>query len=429
MNAEIVANEQRPYNIQQPSIFIVVIYFHFFRLSERKEDVSCYQSKAEEMLNNVAFNYLRKHSSENNISASGSLAILQHLASLMTEEESTNSDGGRIHETMKFTRNLMEGKSDLAGNELTILHNIWLGNGLKLNKNVRTLIARYYCCEMNALPIVSNRVNVPKLKKKLQKLDQTGRFIEMFRRAVLSDISPQDILLTSGFYVEVKWREAFKEKLTTKGPFHISESEKIEADLMVQKCGLVCVTCDNISATVLQLPLTARNMSMLVFIPSDKTKDLHDVATNLTPENFEILLTQLKKSKQKPVYVTLPKFTLKQSGVTPSTFSETEDKDLSGRYSTSAPGCKIFHTSSLSVNEYGLNIAKTGQSESTMAGPAVHDGIKWTHFTATLPFLFMMVDMENKLIFLVGNVRRPEQMEKVERRKNKINKSKNLCCP
>ena len=403
------------------------IHFHF-RLGEKKQDTNCRQSKAEELLNSVAFTYLQNHSSENDVSVSGSLAILQHLAFLITEEESPSKDDNSIHETMKFARNLMEGKSDLIGNEITIHHNIWLRNGLKLNKKVQSLIARYYYCEINALPIVNSRVNLPKLQKKIQKLDQTGKFPEIFRGAVFSDISPQDILLTSASYVEMEWRESFKEKLTTRGAFHISESEKIEVDLMVQKCGLVCVTCNNISATVLQLPLTAHNMSMLVYIPYDKTTGLDNISTNLTPENFEVLLTQLGQNKPKPVYVTLPKFSLKHSGIIPSTFRETENIDSLENTTNSAPGCKIFYTSTLNVNEYGLNITKTGQSDATITGPAVHDGIKWTHFTATIPFMFMLADMKNKLIFLVGKVSRPEQIKKVERWTNTKNKNKNWCC-
>ena len=380
------------------------------------------------MLNSLAFTYLQNHSSENDVSFSGSLTILQHLAFLITEEEGTSRDDNSIHEAMKFTRNLMEGKSDLIGNEITIHHNIWLRNGLKLNKKVQSLIARYYYCEINALPIANNRVNVPRLQKKMQKLDQTGKFPEMFRRAAFSDISPQDVLLTSASYVEMEWRESFAEKLSTRGAFHVSESEKIEVDLMVQKCGLVCVTCNNINSTVLQIPLTAHNMSMLVYIPYDKTRGLDDVSANLTPENFDVLLTQLRQNKPKPVYVTLPKFSLKHSGVIPSTIRDTENIYSLENATNSTPGCKIFHTSTLTVNEYGLNITKTGQSEAIITGPAVHDGIKWMHFTATVPFLFMLVDMENKLIFLVGKVSRPEHTQKVERRTNSKNKNKNWCC-
>ncbi len=310
----------------------------------------------------------------------------------------------------------------MIGNEITILHNIWLRNGLKLNKNVQTLIAKYYNCETKILPVANNNVNVTKLKKKLQKLDQPGRFTEEFRRAVFN-ISPQDILLTSGFHAQMGWREPFIENLTTKGTFHVSEAERIEVDMMVKKCGFVCVTCNIINATVLQLPLTAHNMCMLVYLPCDKSKDLDDISTNLIPENFEMLVTQLKQSKPKPVYVTIPKFSLKQSGIIPATLCQTEAMNIS------TPGCKIFQTSTLTVNEYGLNTTRTGQSEATMTGPAVHDGIKWTHFAATLPFLFMLVDIEYKLIFLLGKVVRPERMKEVERRSNKIKKNvKNWCC-
>ncbi|CAB3985619.1 Hypothetical predicted protein [Paramuricea clavata] len=372
--------------------------------------------------------YLQNKTSENYMVASANVAILQCLAILINgpkheSPKDISEDDNSIHEAIKFARSFLEGKSDLLGNEITILYNIWLRNGLKLNRKVPAIIAKYYNCEMKILPIANNNVNASKLKKKLQKSDRSGRFTEEFRRAAFYNICPQDILVTSGFYVEMAWREPFIENLTTKGTFHISESERIEVEMMVQRSGLVCVTCDSINATVLQLPLTAHNMCMLVYLPYDKTKGLDDISKHFTPGNFEILVRKLTQSKPKPVYVTLPKFSLKQSGIMPATFSETEDTLESN--TIVAPGCKIFQTSTLTISEYGLNTTKTGQSEATMTGPAVHDGIKWTQFTATSPFLFMLVDTEYKLIFLVGKVARPGELKEV---KSKIKKNRNWCC-
>jgi serine protease inhibitor len=407
----------------------LLVPFISFRLSERNEEVNNHKSKVQELLNNAAIRYLQNKTSENYMVASANVAILQCLAKLINvpkheSPKDISEDDNSIHEAIKFARSFLEGKSDLLGNEITILHNIWLRNGLKLNRKVQAVIAKYYNCEIKILPIANNNVNASKLKKKLQKLDRSRRFTEEFRKAVFYNICPQDILLTSGFYVEMAWREPFIENLTTKGTFHISEAERIEVEMMVQRSGLACVTCDNmINATVLQLPLTAHNMCMLVYLPHDKTKGLEDISKNLTPEDFEMLVTQLTQSKPKPVYVTLPKFSLKQSGIMPATFSETEDTLESD--TNLAPGCKIFQTSTLTISEYGLNTSKTGQSEATMTGPAVHDGIKWTHFKATSPFLFMLVDTEYQLIFLVGKVARPGELKEV---KSIIKKNRNWCC-
>ena len=388
--------------------------------SERNQHVT----KARELLNDEAINCLQDLNTENSLVASGHLAILRCLATLLLtdrQQQSTKdvkNNGDKIPETVRFARCLLEGKSDSTGNEITLFQNIWLGNGQTLSRNIQTVIANYYSCEIKRMPVKNNNLDIGKLKKNLQKLDRSGRFIEQLRNAVFSNISPQCMTLISGFYIEMGWREPFVESLTTRGPFQISESERAEVEFMVLKSGLVCVTCDSIEATVLQLPLTANNMCMLLYLPQDKTKGLDNVIGNLTRENFERLAAKLTQAKPKPVYVTLPKFSLQQSMVMSGVSCPSEgNKTL--------PGCKIFQTSTLTVNEFGLNTSKTSQSEAIMTGPAVHAGIKWTQFTATSPFLFTIVDTDNMIIFTVGKITRPEHSEKVSR---EMTKTRNWCC-
>lgn len=405
---------------------LIVSHFYLFRLCEQTQEANNNTTKAQELLNNEAVHCLQSQDSDNHIEASASLVIVQNLAKLVTNRDGESKGGNSVHEAIRFTRSVLEGKSDLIGNEVTIFQNIWLRDGLRLNKNIQTLIAKYYSCEIKTLPTVKHKVNVSKLKKKLQKLDQSERFTKELRRAVFHNVSPQDILLTSGFYIEMRWREPFTEDLTTKGTFHTSEDERTEVETMLLKCGLVCVNCDNINAKVLQLPLTAHNMSMLVILPHDR--NLENVSKNLTPQILEDLLTQLGQSKAKPIHVTLPKFSLKQSGVLPPTFSETEDIKALESDRILAPGCRIFHTSTISINENGINTAMTGQSGATITGPAIHDGIKWTQFMATSPFLFMVVDMKYQIVFMVGKVNRPERTNDIERHSNEIKKTRIWCC-
>ena len=404
---------------------LAVDHFYLFRLCERNQEVNNNKRKAQELLNSETIHCLQSQDSDNHIEASASLVIVQNLAKLVNKRDHGSTDDNSVHEAIKFTRSVLEGKSDLIGNEVTIFQSIWLGDGLRLNKNVQTLIAKYYGCEIKFMPTVKNRVDVSKLKKKLQKLDQSGRFAKEFRTAVFYDVSPQDILLTSGFYIEMRWREPFIEDLTTKRTFHTSEDERTVVEAMVLKCGLVCINCDHINAKILELPLTAHNMSMLAILPHDKS--LENISKNLTPQILENLMTQLRQSKAKPVHVTLPKFSLKQNGVLPSTFSETEDIIPPESDRILAPDCRIFQTSRISINENGIN-TMTGQSGATITGPAVHDGIKWTQFTATSPFLFMVVDMEYQIIFMIGKVSRPERTNDIERQSNEIMKSRIWCC-
>ena len=385
------------------------------------------KTKPEELINSVAINCLQSQGLENHIEAPASLVIAQNLAKLATNQDDESEDASGVHEAIKFTRRILEGKSDLIGNEVNMFHNIWLRDGLRLNKNVRRLIAKYYGCEIRSLPIVNHKLNVTKLRKKLQKLHRSGRFAKDICRTAFRDVSPQDILLTYGFYIEMQWREHFTENLTTKEKFFTSEYESVVVETMVLRCGLVCANCDNINAKVLELPLTAHNMSMLVLLPQDKSLD--HISKSLTPETFENLMEQLRHIKAKPVHVTLPKFSLKQFDVLPSaTFSETEDTSGQGSDRISAPDCRIFQTSTISINEYGINTVNTSQSDATITGPAVHDGIKWTYFTANSPFLFLVVDMEYRLIFMAGKVTRPDQTNDNVRQSSRVKKTGSWCC-
>lgn len=334
------------------------------------------------------------------------------------------------HQAMKFARSLIEGKSDLLGNEITILNNIWLGKGRILGRNVQTLMAKYYVCDIKLLPTAKNNVDVANLKKKLTKEQRPrGRHDEEIRTAVLSNISPRDLLLTSVFYVKMGWREAFIENCTKIETFHISETERTTVEMMVQKCGHVCASCENINATVLQLPLTAHNMSMFVFLPQDTKSGLIEVLKKLTPANFKTVVAKIKQSKPKPIHVSLPKFSLKLSSVKPAAISCETDENIPVESDDNVAGdCKLFQTTKLTINEYGLNAEKTGPPQVTITGPAVHDGIKWTHFSASSPFVFMLLDTECELIFATGKLVRPEPINDVKRMSSKIQRNRNWCC-
>ncbi|XP_028395160.1 serpin B5-like [Dendronephthya gigantea] len=366
---------------------------------------------AQKLVNNQAINLLSNYGSENFIVVPASIGILQFLASLLAGDRDEESIGNSVekdedfHEAIKFTRNLLEGKSDLLGNEVTILHNVWLENGLKLDKEVQKLIATY--CETRILPLANDKIiNIKKLQRKLQQLNKSGIFTDELRTAEFSEISPLETLFVSAVYITMEWREPFLSSLTTKGTFRISETESIEAEMMVQKGGMVCVTCKNLNATVLQLPLTARNMCLLVFLPNEKTKGVDTISGRLTADVFQELMRQLGRAKPAPVYVTLPKFSLKHFGMLPG---RCEIKNQDDR-SPEASGCRILHMTKLTINEFGLNTRerKSDQSEATVISHVMHDGIKWTHFTASSPFLIALVELEYELIFLIGKVERPE---------------------
>ena len=392
------------------------------------------KTQAQKMVNNLAINFPSSFGSENFIAVPASLGILKFVASLIGDEDkerigNASEKDSDFHEAMKFTRNLLEGKSDLLGNEVTVLHNVWLRNGLRLDKEMKKLIATY--CEIKTLPFVNDKIiDHKKLKRKLQDLDESRRFTDELRRAEFSAISPLETLFTSAVYITMEWREPFLSSLTTKGAFRISEAESIEVGMMVQKAGLICVTCQNLNATVLQLPLTARNMCLLVFLRHDKTESVDAISRRLTADAFQELMERLGRSKPAPVYVTLPKFTLKQCGMMSGGLCEgVEDESLKYDRFLEASGCRIFHTTRLAINEYGLNTSEreSDQSDATVIPHAMHDGIKWTNFTATSPFLIALVDVEYELIFLLGKVERPENIND-DRRKNGGRKIRRWCC-
>lgn len=390
-------------------LFFNVFYFRCD--SERTEAGNdCSNSKARCLVNSFAINILQNLTKDNYVLATASLSLLLAMAEAATiddrfcKTEDVGEDDVTVHEAMQYTLRLVEGKNDLTGNEAILFQNIWIRKERTLSTKARSLLAKYYCCEANTLPVNNNNnIHERKLKKKLNKLDVTGRFHEHFQTANFQNISTQEMFLTTAVHIAMTWREPFSSHLTRKSQFHISDHEVVHVNVMTHRIGLSCISDDVIQATVLQLPLTAHNMCMLFYLPYEKN-GLEFLEKNLTEESFSKVLSKLQSTKPKPVNISIPKFSLLEN--------DHLSKDVLESV-TKASKCEIFHTMMLVANEQGLNVPLTSSHQATTIGPAVHDGLRWTQFTANHPFLFMLVDQRSKLIFITGKVSQPHMNQEI----------------
>ena len=409
----------------------------FRRSHERVATAHCPQTNARRIVNSLAIHISQSLRKDDYLVATASLSLVLAMAQASTADDNEKHEGTEIREedvaaAMQYTSRLLEGKSDLIGNEVILFQNIWMEKERRLSKKSRRLLGTYYCCEAQIMPTGKNNVNERKLKMKLRKLDVSKKFHKQFDAANFQKISNQEMLLTSAVHIAMSWREQFQSILTRECQFHVSHQETVQVDMMTLKSGLVCLRYDVIRATILKLPVTAHNMSMLLYLPYEKN-GLEFLENNLTEENFRELLEKLESSKPKPVNISIPRFSLLFNDIITKEVLETSPslKEFHFKKQEAVPGSQVFHTISVDVNEQGINVPLENQRhENTMIGPAVLDGIRWTTFTADHPFLFMLLEMNTKMIFISGKVSKPQRNQRNNPNSYKRNneQKRNYCC-
>lgn len=395
-------------------------------------------SEAQHLVNGLATNVLQTLDKDNYVIATASLSLILAMAQAATacenrqgslESQESKAEDTAVHEAMQYTLRLMEGKNDVIGNEVILLQNIWIRSDITLSQKGRNLLATYYSCEANSLPSEKTNANARELKKRLNKLDWSGKFHEHFDAANFH-ISNQDMLLTSAVHIAMSWREPFSSNFNSKRQFYVSHEESVYVVMMTLKFGLVSVSDDVIRAHVIQLPLTAHNMCVLFYLPYEEN-GLQFVEQNLTEESFRMVVRKLESAKPTPVDISIPKFTLEQNNNLTKDIHE-GTATLGELYSESRTisGCQIFHTVTLTINEQGVNVPFDHKDELMIVGPAVLDGIKWTKFTANHPFLFMLVEMQSKLIVICGKVSTPVCSQETKSLLHNCNyeRKRNWCC-
>lgn len=211
------------------------------------------------------------------------------------------------------------------------------------------------------------------------------------------------LLLTSATYFQGAWGRAFDRKATRNGTFSISKEKTIDVPFMSQKQKVNFGAGDG--TKLLELPYVANDLAMLVLLP-ERLDGLADLENKLSADRLNRWLSGLRQGE---IQVSLPRFkatsvfdlaeVLKSLGMTRAfTSGEADFSGITGHRDLFLSG--VVHKAFVEVNEEGTEAAAATEIE------AKSDELP--AFRADHPFVFLIRDRRNGLIFFLGRVMNPK---------------------
>ncbi|CAD7084517.1 unnamed protein product [Hermetia illucens] len=213
-------------------------------------------------------------------------------------------------------------------------------------------------------------------------------------------IANPKIVLVDAIHFKGFWKTGFNADMTKKGDFWINEEESVSVDMMVtRRITFPCAELDNLDATVVELPFSNDNASMLVILPRSKT------GLNIIEENLgEVDVIGLRKTMgNKEVTLTIPKFSiefgvdlvgaLEQIGFHKMVADYADFSDLLKRPSNMNIS-NIIHKAAIVVNENGT----PGKDSDCVIVP-LHPRHDQLDFNADHPFMYIIL-LRDEIAFI-----------------------------
>ena len=287
--------------------------------------------------------------------------------------------------------------------KLNIANALWGQKDYNFLKEFKKLIYKYYS---GGFYEVNFKTDTEGARKKINTWveEKTNRKIkELISKRDINDLTR--LVLTNAIYFKGKWASKFDEKNTKPAPFYTSSDKKIEISMMYREDNYPYYGNENLQ--VLELPYVGDDLSMVVFLPAEKS-GLSGLEKELTLKKLELWISKMYKRK---VRVYFPRFKAKtkyylveilSSMGMSDTFSN--KADLSGMTGhKELKISKVIHQAYIDVNEEGTEAsASTAIVMTRKALPRPSPVFKANH-----PFLFLIVHKKTKSILFMGRIINP----------------------
>jgi serpin B len=212
------------------------------------------------------------------------------------------------------------------------------------------------------------------------------------------------LMLTNAIYFKGDWANRFDRSATRSGTFHLAGGGSSAAALMSQKGTFGYL--DGGTFQALELPYTARELSMVVLLPR-RVDGLAALEKMLAPAK---LAGWLKGLKKRAVMVTLPRFKVSSASRLNGVLGELgmplafnpKAADFSGLGKGQLQLSAVVHQAFVEVNEEGSEAA------ASTAVKVVGRAATVPSFRADRPFVFLIRDLRNGSILFLGRLVTPK---------------------
>jgi serpin B len=310
-------------------------------------------------------------------------------------------------ELMKILNNPRKSYDDKPAYQLVIANALWGAKGYPFRPEYVKLVKANYDAGLNELDFrdeaaARKTINdwvAQQTKDKIKDLIPQGAINDMTR-----------LILTNAIYFKSNWADKFQKTATKDGDFHVSADKTVKAAMMYQKRGFGYTETEAFQA--LEMPYTARDLSMVVFLPT-KVDGMADFEKTLTAENLTKWLGAIKHEEVK---VTFPKFkfssqfglaeVLKAMGM--SDAFAPDRADFSGMTTMEKLVISaVIHKAFVAVDEEGTEAAAATAVMMVGTGMPVQPPQPKV-FTADRPFVFLIKHRSTGAVLFMGRVVEPK---------------------
>lgn len=285
---------------------------------------------------------------------------------------------------------------------LTIANSLWAREGVPFKQDFQQRNSQFFNAEIstldfadpNSLTTINQWVNT----------NTNGKI-----KKILDEIESNAVLfLINAIYFKGEWKTQFDPSDTKDRNFHLVTGSTKQVPMMTRKGDYAYYENHQENFQVISLPYGEGQMSMYIFLPSNKS-NLNTFLESLNTENWENWISQLREQE---VMVYIPKFKMEYgtkdlndalTSLGMGVAFDDDNADFSRMASLDDIGGnlyieKVAHKTFIEVNEEGSEAAAA-----TSVGIGVKSILR-TVFNADRPFFFAIRDNETKTILFMGTV-------------------------
>ena len=303
-------------------------------------------------------------------------------------------------------------QSNAAGNELLAANRLFVQKNFSLVQEFVEGTKKFYDAEIALVDYQKDAEGARKevngwveeqTKQKIKNLIPEGVFNSLTR-----------LTLVNAIYFKGFWQNQFDKEATFPQKFSVSESEKVEVQMMHKTTKFKHIEdAGELACQVLELPYQGEDLSMIILLPH-VTHGLAKLEESLTHDQLQKALESVSQSHPHKVEVSLPRFRLTQQFLLNNILAKMGATDMFSEFKADFSGITpgpekiyvshVIHKAFVEVNEKGTEAAAaTGVVMN--ARMALMNPI----FCADHPFLFMICHKKSGAILFMGRVTKPEK--------------------
>ena len=366
--------------------------------------------------NRFAFDVYNKLKKTDNNLVLSPLSITSAIA--MTYVGAENNTFNEISSTFYFTKDKIEISKDylnLFGDEkksedsikIYNANSLWVQNSLALNQDYIDINKNYFRSTLFTTDFMNDPEKSRKSINSWVQKNTNDRIKDLIKPSLIDNSTR--LVLVNALYFKGAWNESFNKNNNTEEQFQVGKKDYITTTFM-NKIMNVYYYSDN-CVQIVDIPYTDEQYSLMVILPKtfEKFKNIEQILNYAFYENY------INNKEMKRIDISLPKFDIESEFDLNSTL-----RDLGMKESfTSAADftgitkqerlyiSQVVHKANITVDEEGTEAAAA--TAVMMRKAAILSPTE--NFIADKPFIFILRNNENNLIYFVGKILNPNEIK------------------